>query len=241
MTLLLTCCGTSVDARAAEALHLTWFDCWTGAAAASQTTFSCLTNAGERQLVAGFTAGGPIDSVIGIEAVIDLIHEDATLPAWWHLESGGCREGALTASADLTGLDGCVDMWGGQGFALVQDYLVGMPRGSPNEARIKVVVAVPSASARTLDAATAYAAVALVLDDRKTVGAGSCAGCSGSVCLVLNSILVRRLPGGTGDVFFEVPAAGDGNRVTWGAGSGASCEAVPVRNVTWGRIKTFYR
>ena len=229
------------DARADEALHLTWFDCWTGAAAASQETFDCLSSLGERRLVVGFTLAAPIDSVIGIEAVIDLIHEDAVLPAWWRLEPGGCREGALVAEADLSGLEGCADIWGGEGQALLQDYVLGAPRGGANQARIKVVAAVPSSSARSLDAGTAYAAVALSLDNRLTIDPVSCAGCAGHVCLVLNSILVRRLPGGTGDVFLAVPAPASGNRVTWGAGAGADCEAVPASRVTWGRVKAIYR
>jgi len=238
---LLACGAPLGDARAEEALHLTWRDCWTGAAAVSQEIDACFSNAVVNRLVAGFTLSSPIDSVIAIEAVIDLVHEDPALPAWWHLESGGCREGALDASAALGGLDGCADMWAGHGFGLIQGYDIGAPRGGANQARIKAVVAVPSQNAVTLAAGTAYAAVVLTLDDRLTTGPGFCAGCGGDACLVLNSILVRRLPGGTGDVFLEVPAAGDGNRATWGPGSAANCAAVPVRSVTWGRIKAFYR
>jgi hypothetical protein len=228
-------------AGADEALHLTWIDCWTGAAAASDETFECDVNSGERRLIAGFTLGTPIDSVIAIEAVIDLVHEDGTLPPWWHLDPGGCRDGALAATADLAGLDGCADMWGGEGNALVQGYEIEEPRGGPNQARIKVVAAVASASARSLDTATSYAAVALRLDNRKTVSPEVCAGCDGDACLVLNSILVRRLPGGTGDVFLQIPAAGNGQMATWGSGLGADCAAVPARNATWGRVKTLYR
>jgi hypothetical protein len=132
-------------------------------------------------------------------------------------------------------------MWGGAGNALVQGYDVGMPRGGLNQARIKVVAAVPSESARSLGTAISYAAVAVRIDNRKTVGFGACTGCAGDVCLVLNSILVRRLPGGTGDVFLQVPAALNGNMATWGTGSGANCSAVPARNTTWGQVKTLYR
>jgi hypothetical protein len=224
-----------------EALHLTWVDCWAAPAATHHETSSCATNSGDRLLVVGFTLSVALDSVIAIEAVIDLVHEAETLPPWWRLEPGGCREGALDATADLSALDGCVDMWQGSGHALVQDYQVGEPRGGANQARIKVVAAVPSSEARLLGAGVPYAAVALRLDDRATVGGGACAGCSGDACLVLNSILVKRLPGGTGDAFLQVPAAGDGHRVTWGAGTGANCVAVPARGVTWGRVKTLYR
>jgi len=52
----------------------------------------------------------------------------------------------------------------------------------------------------------------------------------------------RRQPGATGgDVFLSVPGQNDANWVTWQGGAGANCSAVPVRSVTWGRLKGLYR
>lgn len=224
----------------AEALYLDWHDCWLGTTAASNLTFSCLGNFGDRLLVLGFTLDQPIDSVIAIEAVVDIEHADATLPDWWHFEQGGCREGSLDATLDMTGLDGCSDPWGGSGTAVLQGYDLGQPFGGANQARIKVVAAVPSIDARMLLAGTPYTAMALRLDNFRSSGGGSCPGCEGSACLVLNSLLVKRLPGGSGDVFLQIPGPADGNFATWN-GVGANCAAVPVRTATWGRVKSLYR
>lgn len=76
----------------------------------------------------------------------------------------------------------------------------------------------------------------------KSSGTGSCAGCLAPACLVLNGITIRRLPGAPGgDVIISSVGAGNPNWVTWRGGAGADCSLVPVRAVTWGRIKTLYR
>jgi hypothetical protein len=147
---------------------------------------------------------------------------------------GGCMEGRLLADADFTLNPSCTDPWLGNAGAVVQGYLVGEPRGGANQARIKVVAVVPPANAAELLADQVYFGVRLRFPARPV-----CAGCASQACLVLNSILVKRLPG-LPDVMIETPSPGPGNRVTW-EGTGADCSAVPVARHSWGRLKAMYR
>lgn len=243
LAVVATLCAWAPAARggpATEGLFLTWNDCRAGAPASSAATFDCAVNAGEHELVAGFRLVAPIDSVIGVEIVIDLqLAEPAFLP-WWELQPGGCRENLLDASAEVAGTS-CADPWGGNGTALVQDVQIGEPRGGANQARFKIVVAVaPSDSARSLAAGVDYTAVRFLLPHAKSTGPLSCAGCAAHACLVLNGMLFRVLPGGSGDVRVEAPAGAGAQQATW-QGLTADCSAVPVRASTWGRLKSLYR
>ena len=72
-------------------------------------------------------------------------------------------------------------------------------------------------------------------------GVGSCAGCLRGACLVLNSVQLGRLPGASPTLVTVVPTSGGTPGIaTWQNGH-AECAAVPVRNRTWGAIKSLYR
>jgi hypothetical protein len=221
-------------------LHLDWNACGSGT---RDLWYLCDRNDEVVLLSVGFVP--PIttgDDVIGIEAVIDLQVASDTLVGWWRLSpSGDCRSGSLAASPDAGPVSPCVDAWGGLGAAAIQGYLAGEPRGGA-QARIKLVAGVPSQSARRLSADTLYAAAVVRIGTDRTVGPLRCPGCDVPVCLVLNSIWLRRLPGAPGgDQFISNPGPGLANQVTWQGGVGADCGLVPVRRTSWGSIKSLFR
>jgi hypothetical protein len=230
-------------ARAAEALSLRWNDCWPDPGARENRVSPCNTNINEHLLFAAFEVGARVDSVLGMELVIDVQHGDPALPDWWRFDPDGCRFGFLRASIDFTAFSTCVDPWQGQGAASLQDYTPGMPRGGPAQARIRVAAALPpSAPERAFDPGSVYYAMRLGLSESRTVGEPSCPGCDGSACLVLNSIALRRTPGAIGgDAVLTTPGASDLNWARWQGAADALCGAVPVRRATWGRIKGQYR
>jgi len=225
---------------AGEALYLNWEQC--GPAGAANEVFSCDNNSTAFPLFCAFSLAQPLTDVIGLELVVDLQHADSTLPDWWQLGVGGCRYGQLSANgAAPTGAD-CLDLWQGDAVGGIQGYEVGQPRGQPNQARIKVALSVLPTSPRSLNADVLYHAATIVLGGALTAGVPMCTGCSGSACLVLNSILIRRLPGAIGgDVTLTLPGPGNGNFATWENNGGGLCGAVPVRRTTWGQIKALYR
>ena len=236
----------AAPARSDEALNLTWFDCPAGAGE-SDDAFLCNTNDGEHTLFLTFTLAQPLTGVIGLEAVVDLQSADIALPPWWQLGAGGCRVGVpvnLVADASFAGSIACANPWRGTPASLIQGFTVGPPdHGVSNQARIKAVASVPSDSASDLAAGTAYYGLKIIIRNGQTTGGPSaCAGCLPPLCLVLNSILVRRLPGAPGgDAMLTTPGPGNGTWATWRGGTGADCALVPVRNRTWGQLKALYR
>ncbi len=242
-TLLGTLLATP-PASAAEGLYLTWNDCALGISAASIRGFACNADFGQQALYCALVMAQPTDSVLGVEIVVDVQHAAPALPDWWHFEVGGCRAGQLVAD-DNFGLANCQDLWQGQASGGLQSYTVGMPRGGANQARIRVALSVPSTQPRALNATDMYYAARIVISNARTVGPPSCSGCDGAACLVLNSILVRRPPRPAGapssDILVTAPGAGSANWAGWQALSGGDCAAVPVKNRTWGEVKSLYR
>jgi hypothetical protein len=236
------------SAARADGIYLSWNDCPLGATAASDLASGCDSNTGQGTLFCSFTRDVPTDSLLAIEITIDIQHSAPSLPPWWDLGSfpAPCRGGSLRGGADFSGLLDCDDPWQGiQVAGGVLSYTIGQPRGGSNQARIRAAFATTFDNARDLAAGHTYYAARFSLDYAKTVDGGSCAGCSGAACLVLNAVLLGRpprppgVPGGV--VLLDTPGPGNPNWVTWQGGSGADCNSVPVKRVTWGRVKALYR
>jgi hypothetical protein len=235
MLVLLLAQFSAVPARGDEALFLSWGDCGPAPGSFKQNRGECGLMV-STPLYCAFEVGQTLDGVLGVEIVIDVQVEPPTLPDWWRYDAGGCMQGLLHADADFASVSECLDAWQGNASAIVQDYLTGQPYGAANQARIKLVVAVPSPDAVVLSSGVVYYAARLLFPTSML----GCQGCSQSACLVLNSMLVRRLPGQPGgDVFLEAPAPSQGNWALWQ--DGAECALVPVRQHSWGQIKSLYR
>lgn len=238
-SLVLLACLAARPLEAAEGLYLSWIDCPGGPGSSQAKLFGCGTDAGSERLIAAFSVDVPIDSVIGIEAVVDVQIALDSLPPWWQLGAVGCRSGYLTAQEDFTRDSTCIDPWNDSGVALIQDYQPGQPFGGPSQARIKAVVNVPSINAAHLNPGQVYYAVRLMLGHQFST---ACSGCLTPGCLVLNSIWLKRVPGAAGgDVLLTVPGPSLANFARWQGGQAGDCQAVHTRRVTWGRLKTFYR
>ena len=227
---------------AADGLYLTWNDCAALGAGQSTQGFACDTDAGSHTLVCALTVGAPVDSVLGMEIVVDLQVAAAAMPDWWRFDAGGCRAGDLRADTNFGGFPTCVDPWQTLASGGVLTYTVGMPRGGAGQARIVIGLAVPSNQPpRALDAVDMYYAARILIDD---VGTSTCGGCTDAACLVLNSILLRRplRPEGipSADVLVTAVGAAGANWASWQSSS-ANCMAVPVKNRTWGAVKAIYR
>lgn len=231
---------------AAEGLYLTWNDCFLGPTAASNLAFACNTNLGEAELYCALTMSQATDNVLAAEVVVDLQHSSATLPDWWRFDPGGCRLGtSLAAAASFPGRTACADMWQGADPAAIAAepvYVPSEPFGAASQARIKVAVSVLPQAALSLNATDMYYAARLVLRYDRSTGSPWCPGCGEAACLVLNSILIGRVPGSPGgDLFLQTPGPGGANWARWQGGDGADCAAVPVRNRAWGQLKGLYR
>jgi hypothetical protein len=221
-------------ARAQGTFFLSWNDCASAPLAAQNLALTCATG-DSAALFLSFELSQPVDSVVALQAVVDVQSAASTLPDWWQYAPGGCRYGRLVSSARFPGTS-CADFWADQATLDAEPtFTPGEPNGGASQARILVSFAVLSSEPRALSAATRYYAARLsFMDDTSSI----CAGCGQPACLVLNWIQLGKASGAT--VSLEAPGANDGNRATW-QGSGANCALVPVRRTTWGQLKSLYR
>jgi hypothetical protein len=125
---------------------------------------------------------------------------------------------------------------------------VGCPApAAANGAIIKLINAVAPNNATLLSGGQPYYDFTINISNIKTVGDGSCNGCTVPVCIVLNSINVvaknnvehRFLTGPTSPASNYVTWQGGGNPV--GGGTIGCPAATATRNSSWGSVKALYR
>ncbi len=228
-------------------LNLSWNDC--GAFGQQNRNFACNTNttnlATRHVFVGSYVAPAGIDSANGNTIVIDLQTSGATLSDWWkYVNAGACRETQLsenfnTSSPTLPG--NCYDYWGAQtGGAATGSKSYAFPGpDKANTALLRLACAIPDTAAGPIPERTETYSFSVKISNGKTVGLGSCAGCTDAACITLKSIEITQNPHSTGgNKFIGNPATR--NWITWRGGL-TRCGDVPVLNRTWGQVKGLYR
>jgi hypothetical protein len=236
----------AAPAFAQSGINLSWSRCWGEGSGASNLAFACDSNDGVNVLVLSFILSSDLAQVTGNEMVLDLMSEVDPLPAWWDLRNiGSCRQTSLTFDTQANPADAvCVDWAAGQSVGGTGAYSFESghyidPNNISRHRRIKAVLAVPGNAPHDLVSATEYFSCNLTIDNAKSVGTGSCAGCAEPVCIVFNSLRVTT-PFGPNDAFLGNASTPGSNMVTWQAAGPATCLAVPVRRSTWGSLKRRY-
>ena len=228
-------------------LNLSWNDC--GSFGVANQNFACDTNSGTPfQFFASFVGPDSIQTCVSLEFQLDLIFPTSTVQPWWQLrnqtgQTGQCRNGALSGDANfVSGPFSCADVWAVAPTASVASYTINPFGTQSNRVRLVAIAAVGSADAAAVTPGTEYYAMRFTITKAKTVGTGSCTGCTDGACVVLNRIGVIQpngTPGGNQQIYNE--AAGGRRSITWQSGTGADCNLVPTRTKTWGQIKALYR
>src|SRR5262245_12607760 len=232
------------SAFAAPGVSLSWTTC-SGDAHVSNKTFACGVNTGSNLLVCSFELPADLPTVTGNEVVIDILTQQPTLPAWWDMKNAGsCRSTSLlfNTTADINNVV-CVDWAAGASVGGIGAYGNGTvatdgsvdPSLQAAHRRILIALAVPGTSPVDLVTATEYYSCNVIVNNLKSTGAGSCAGCTEPMCIVLNSVKVVT-PVGANDILVGNPSSPGNNIVTW-QGAGPNCQAVPTKNATWGQVK----
>jgi hypothetical protein len=232
--------AASATLAAAQGMNLAINDCSIGGAVAAPAN-TCTSNSGvAMSMIGSAVAPAGMNQVVGIEAYIDGQTNQASLSPWWTLD--GCRNGALTFNFDFTiSPTNCADFWagaasGGGGISPIHT--------APNRFQIKLIAATPTENPIAPD--LEYYLFRASISKAKTVGTGSCAGCTDAACLVMNRLVIAQ-PAGVGDVTITTPIVS--NYVTYGGGAvgggpngGTGCPgATPSQNRTWGQVKSLYR
>lgn len=222
----------------AGGVNLSWDDC--GSFGADQRSFACNTNLGNNVLFVSVIPTVAMAALNGHEATLTITTPQATLPAWWQRQTGGCRAGTPFTSVDFSaGPFNCRDVWNGSALAgSIYDYPVAIYGTAVG--RLRTVSALPAGLEESVDATQELYLIKVTLTHAKTVGTGSCAGCTESACIVLQSV---RLTGPSGGFTQTISNPALRQHVIWQSPAALpGCPgATPARNRTWGGIKTLYR
>jgi hypothetical protein len=111
--------------------------------------------------------------------------------------------------------------------------------GVPNRARIRTICAIPGST--SINGTDEYYFFKVSINNTRSTGNGSCAGCSDGACIVLNSIQVTQTAG-VGDYTLTNPLTPQHIQWQGGGNIGGQCPAAtPARSATWGSVKSLYR
>jgi hypothetical protein len=231
VALLVLACG--VARPAAAGINLSWNDC--GAFGSSSTPLTCTSNVGKLLMIVSATPTVTLGQALTQETVIDIVTSGPTLSPWWDMRaSGGCRPTSCSASFSFEPLANCADPWSGQalgGFDYGIAPIFNAPSGT--DARIRTVCALPAHSPVVLEAGTEYYMCEIIINKAKTVGLGSCAGCTDDGTFTLESVKIS-----------EPDNAPEGNPTYTTPDNGVVIMTngpTPTLNRTWGRLKALYR
>ena len=240
----------SASIASASGVGLKWNACASDAGLTNKM-FACTSNTGSNLLVGTFTldpAGQGLANVSGNEVIIDLASADPVLPAWWQMfKAGTCRNSSLTMNFVISpSATNCADWALGFSAGGIGAYNIGQ-RG-PNTSRIIAAIAVPPTALQNLVGGQEYFSFNVVINNLKSVGTGSCAGCQTPVCIVFNSVNLTT-PILANNIKLTGPSNGsDSNYCTWQGGlgvvtgGGSGCPAAtPTKNATWSQVKSMYR
>ncbi len=234
----------AAPASAAPGIALAWDHCLSEGTGVQNKMFACDTNVGSNVMVGTFELTRAFDGVNGAEIVVQLQSASPALPPWWRLFNApaACRPNGLSVNnvaADLSCPDwGAPDMMVFLATYCTSDGSCVDHPGVANQARLKLVEAVPSSLLKNLNGLQPYFAFNMVVNRQSTVGATACAGCDVPVCIVLNSIKVTSFGQNR---FISNASVPGGNFVTWQGGGPGCPAATPTKNQTWGAVKSMYR
>ena len=226
--------------------NLRWDHCY-GDGGVANRNFACDTNAGTDFLIASFVPQADIPNAFGIEFMMHLAADAATMPAWWQFKNAGtCRQASISGTTIPLDVFGACPDWSdlraGGGIA---SYTLGA--GSPNVARLIGSTSLPDGISTNLSGLTELFLFRLIVTRAKTVGSGACAGCQTPVCIVFNTVNVRTTIATSH--WIQGPAnLTDSDFATWQGGGapvtprGTGCPAAtPTKHSTWGAVKSLYR
>jgi hypothetical protein len=237
-TLLLTSVllALTVSVALAGGLNFGWGTVCYTESGVSSVTFACLTNtfAGGWPMTASFVLDAPMADFVGVDVKMEGKSDAASLPDWWKIgNAGDCRTGKATFTAAFGGVadDVCLD-WFGASTLLVTNYT-----WDTNRAHVIWAAAVDAAF--PLDPDVEYYAGQMTVLNSKTVGTGACTGCLTGMKWGLYEVMVS---GNVGSVVkFQEPIPGGNACLDWNHPTVPCAMPVPVRNTTWGQVKSLYR
>lgn len=234
----------------AQGINYAWKNCLgtgTGAnIAAANLNYLCDESlAGiPQKLVLSFTSPASMNQFVGMQAVIDMQTAAPSLPDFWRLGVGECREGVFVFPSGFTGVGNttCTNPYTAQTGGGYQ-----WNSGVSNAARARLQLAFADANERVLVGGRHYIAGVGTLDLTMDLGFGECTGCLEPACIVVNELSLYQTAGAPGGDVFYLNGPATRNYVTWQGGAinnnpdNGCPSGTPAKKATWGGVKSLYR
>lgn len=255
MVKFLTLCSVLLAVMAPSALaglDLTWHACNTTPGSTSDAVLDCAAPGGRAiDLFGCFQVDATQDSVVDIDCQLDLGYsaDERQLGDFWHFESGACNDltsgsAVLSTTRPDTLCSGPISRWNNQ-----TQFGMGYLSSTPCRGRFYLSIQ-PQRLLKLLTHTNYFGfRITFRTDHAIENGTGQCVGCSDPVVLSWNAATV-----------VSIRSDGTPNVVVTGAGfvspcvtlnpggfcgcnldCSLRCPLVPVRNRTWGQLKSFYR
>lgn len=245
--LLLTSVLLALTATVALAggVNLNWGKyCYSDLPSATTMTFGCTTNStitgGPWFMTTSFAIDQTLPDFVGIEQTLEGMSSLPALPDWWKVgATGDCRAGKslYTSKIGSSAGDFCFDWTANAGFD-VYNYV-----WDSNRAHITALTAIDASTPFAIQAGQEYLGGQIEFDNGKTVGTGSCTGCSAPMTWSFTRIFVCTLPppGTNLRVLEDLPVANGNQCVFWQNTTVPCVDPLPARSTSWGQVKSLYR
>jgi hypothetical protein len=241
-------------AHAQTGMNLAWNNCITQGSAAEDKAYACdgASNGTPFKIVFSFFAPVALPQFVGIQATLDVQTSEASLPDWWRLGVGECREGNFSFPGSLSGIGTgttgvCQNPWSG---ATTGGGMIWYSDGNGDTivaglGRAKLAFARTNERALVVD--QQYVGGVITLDSFNDVDTenGVCTGCDLPACIVLQQVELFQTAGATNGDVHLITTAQYRNHITWqgGAIGGDGCPfgSQQLSNQMWGSIRAIYR
>jgi hypothetical protein len=231
----------SASLAMAAGYNITWGTAC-GSTPVSLMTFACASNTtpANWRWTTSFKLDADIEDYINFDTYVEGVFEAGLIPDWWKLSiTTDCRGATTNSWAHTSATPGsCVDPFegtatGGGGYG----YL------TTSQVQIEAVYTV--ATGVHVTAGDEVYMSTFAFKNYKTVGTPKCDGCAGGAVFGLLKALIGRefAPVPNNVIKLQDPFEGGNACLRWQHGwTGQPCNPpVPVRNTTWGQVKSLYR
>ena len=232
-------------------VHIAWNNCITEANAADNVAYACdgSRNGQPFRFVVSVIPPFTLTQFVGVQTLIDIYngsgpseHPVGTLPDFWRLDTGECRDGNLTAPEAVGGIgsSACQNPW-----TVAQQTATSVHFTTfPDHTRLTVVFVMDTAA--QLVTGQEYFMNVVDLDTNRDIytgNGGECAGCCSAVALVVAQSTLFQVANTPPQDTVTMSASGGQNFVTWQSTDNhvPGCAATPAHRSTWGAIKSTYR
>ncbi len=221
-------------------LYLGWDHC-VGDGGVLNKTFACTATTDGNTMVLSWVPTQSVPLFSSAEVWVDISFRSGVLPAWWGNACAGRINSWLSCNVSRPGgAINCADSWTENAMSGIADYRQNLPWAS----QLDAAGALPMGDEKLVDAGREYFLLNIRFSNAKARVVDGCLGCLIPACIDFSRLQYYQPdPEPVVTVFGSQHATR--HLISWQypSDSQTNClqAAEPVRNTTWGAVKSLYR